>query len=446
MAKEVEEVQPWQTVAPVEFSPRMSDRTEQQSLLVLSRQGAGYAIAGGQLSHAIQSRATHILMDFGAQACSMRYQIDGAWEPLPPLDRESGDAMLYAIKQLSQLNPADRRSAQTGVLDLKLVKEKFALTIQAQGIPTGERVLVRLEPEKVPFERLGDLGMRDKMIEQLRDELNREGALLVITAPKGEGLTTTWNVAMNAADRLVRDFQSFEQDGGAEPEIININPNYFGGETGLTMHEIVRKVVLKEPDVLMFPEMPEADALETCLDQVEKLQKQVMIRAVAPSAIEGFVSLLGKFPEQSKAMMTQCTAVLGQRLIRRLCDNCKVGFEPPPQLLAQLGIPAGRVAQLYQPFIPPPVEQQVDENGNPAPVVPCHVCQGRGYYGRVAIFELLRPGDNLRSALGKTRDIAQLSQIAKQEGHRPIQSEGILAVARGLTSLDELKRAFAKRK
>ena len=100
---------------------------------------------------------------------------------------------------------------------------------------------------------------------------------------------------------------------------------------------------------------------------------------------------------------------------------------------------------LYQPFVPPPIEQQVDENGRPAPIVPCSTCNGRGYVGRIAIFELLRPGDQLRAALMKTQDLAKLNQIAKSEGHRGIQSEAVLTVARGLTSLEELKRAFASK-
>ncbi len=130
--------------------------------------------------------------------------------------------------------------------------------------------------------------------------------------------------------------------------------------------------------------------------------------------------------------------------MRRLCDNCKLGYEPPPQLLKQLGIPVGRVALLYQPFIPPPIEQQVDENGRPAPITPCHICGGRGYFGRIAIFELLIPGEKLRAALPKTPDLGQLNQIAKAEGHRGVQAEAVLTVARGLTSLDELKRVFAR--
>lgn len=433
----------WQMVQGVEFSPKLSDNTQAQALLISARQGAGFPVAAGQISHAIQSRATHILMDFTAGGCALRYQIDGQWEQLPPLDRESGDAMLYALKQLSLLNPADRRSAQSGSVRAKLAKEKYEVSLQSQGVPTGERVLVKLDSDSVPFSKLSDLGMRDKMTETFKSIIDDEGNLLLITAPKGEGLTTTWNVCIQAADRLVRDFQSFEPQESLEPEIININPNVYGGDTGLTFAEAVRKAILKEPDVLLFPAPADPETMATAINQVTKHQKQIVTRMVAGGAVEGLARLMAQYPESKEEMSKILACVLGQRLVRRLCDNCKLGFQPPPQLLQQLGIPPGRVAMLYQPFIPPPIEQQVDENGRPAPITPCHVCQGRGFMGRVAIFELLQPGDQLRDAMKKTQDVGQLTAIAKAEGFRTVQTEAVLTVARGLTSLDELKRAFA---
>lgn len=442
---EQEEPQLWQTVAPVEFSPNIPERTQAQSVLIQARQGAGFEVAGGQISHAIQSRATHMLLDFAKSGCAVRYQIDGAWEQLPPLERETGDSMLYAIKQLCQLNPADRRSAQKGSCGIKLAKDKFDLHVQAQGVPTGERVLMRIEALKIPFERMTDLGMRDKMMANFKEMLDADGNILLITAPKGEGLTTTWTVALNAADRLVRDFQSFEHQDSPEAEVINISQNFFGGDTEQTELSILKSMILKEPDVLMFPEAPEEESLETALVQVAKAEKQVYCRCSSSSALQGLVQFMSRYPGLRKEIATKMGAVLGQKLIRRLCDNCKVGFEPQPKLLKQLGIPQGRVAMLYQRFVAPPIEEQVDENGRPAPIEPCHVCNGRGYYGRIAIFELLQPGDQLRAALQKTQDVNQLTAIAKSEGHRGLQTEAVMTVARGLTGLDELKRAFAKK-
>ncbi len=202
---------------------------------------------------------------------------------------------------------------------------------------------------------------------------------------------------------------------------------------------------MKEPDVFIFPELPQPEVLQLALDKVEGIEKQLITRMVAPNAISALVQFASKYSGSANAIAKLTSFVLGQKLVRRLCDNCKVGYEPPPQLLQKLGIPAGRVALLYNPFIPPPIEQQVDENGKPAPITPCHVCEGRGYLGRVAIFELLEPGDKLRAALTKTEDISKLTQIAKSEGFRGTQSEGVLAVARGLTSLDELRKMIANK-
>ncbi|TWU35853.1 ATPase, T2SS/T4P/T4SS family [Novipirellula artificiosorum] len=444
MAQEPE-LQLWQTVAPVDFLPNIKDKTQSQSLLITSRQGAGYPIAGGQLAHAIQMRATHVLMDFSQAACALRYQIDGTWEQLPPLDRESGDAMLHAIKQLCLMNPADRRSSQTGKMGLKMGKDKFKLSIQSQGVPTGERVLAKIEAEKIPFSNLADLGMRDKMIASLKEQLNRPGNFVVISTPKSEGLTTTWSIAVDAADKFVRDYQSFEDQLKPEPEIINVSANFYGGDTKIEQLALLKRMILKEPDVLVFPELPENESMRISLEQAEKHSKSVLTRLNAPTAMEALSQLVAKYPESSKAIAKLTGGVLCQRLVRRLCDNCKVGFEPPPQLLKQLGIPAGRVAALYQPFVMPPIEEQVDANGKPAPITPCHVCNARGYMGRIAIFEWLKPGEKLRDAIIKTRDIGQLNAIAKAEGHRGIQAEAVLTVARGLTSLDELKRVFAKK-
>ena len=269
---------------------------------------------------------------------------------------------------------------------------------------------------------------------------------MIVSAPKGEGLTTTWKISMETADRFVRDFQSLEDEANPEPEVININSSYYGGDTGTSQVQLVNRVILKEPDVLIFPELPDAEAFGIAVAEVDRLSTQIYCRTVADSAIQALTKVLAKYPDKASAIAKSVGAVICQRLVRRLCDNCKIGFEPQPKLLKQLGIPQGRVGLLYQPFIPPPVEQQVDENGRPAPITPCHVCDGRGYYGRVAVFELLVPGPKLQAALPKTRDVTKLTQIARSEGFRGIQAEAILTVARGMTSLDELKRVFAKKK
>ncbi len=440
-----QEIQLWQTVQPIEFSVTIGNREQQQGLEILARQAPGYVVAAGQIAHALSSRATHILMDFTQQFVAMRYQIDGNWEQLPNLPRDAGDAMLYSLKQVAGLNPADRRSAQQGKCATKYKKAKFFITVQSQGTQTGERVLVRIESEKAPFASLSDLGMRDKMKEQFKAALDTSGGIVLISAPAGLGLTTTWQVAMEASDRLMRDFQSVEHEDRKEPEIINISSNYYGPKTGKTAAELIRSMILKEPDVFVLAETPDDDTLKSILNQVVKNDKHMYTRLVAGDAVEAAVKLVAAHRPCAKEIASSLTAITNQRLARRLCENCRQPFQPSPQLLQQLGIPPGRVGVLYQPYVPPPIEEQVDEKGNPAPIPPCHVCGGRSFLGRVGIFELLLPGPQFRAALLKTQDVKKLREIARAEGHRGLQTEAVLTVARGLTSLDEVKRVFSAR-
>ncbi|QDV67114.1 Type II secretion system protein E [Rosistilla carotiformis] len=443
MAKQQEELQLWQTVAPCEFKGIHEDSGLAQGLLISARQSPGFPVLGGQLGHAIANRATHLMLDYNAQMVNMRYQIDGMWEQLPPLPRDAGDAMLVAAKTLCRMNPADRKNAQQGKTLAIMGRDKYNVKIQSQGVPTGERVMLTLDKKDIPFKTLDDLGMRDKMQVQLKEALNDKGHMVLISAPKGGGLTTSWTIALEAADKFISDFQAIEPKGSSEPDIINVSPNYFGpGAKNDTARDAVRALSLREPDVFVMPELYDDETIKLLHGQT-KIEKQVISRIVASDAVEACARLVHNHRAVAKEIVEMLSHVTNVRLARRLCETCRQGFAPPPQLLQKLGIPQGRVAMMYQPFVPPPIEQQVDEKGNPAPIPPCPKCANRGYFGRFGIYELLTVGPKLKDALLKTGDVNKLRQVAKAEGHRNLQDEGIMAVARGITSLEEMRRIFS---
>ncbi|MEN0111326.1 MAG: type II/IV secretion system protein, partial [Planctomycetota bacterium] len=122
--------------------------------------------------------------------------------------------------------------------------------------------------------------------------------------------------------------------------------------------------------------------------------------------------------------------VLAVKLIRRLCDACRVAYTPTPEMLKKLGIPAGKVEQLYR----SPKPDEVDK--------PCKECGGIGFRGRTALFEMLVPDDRFRSVLAKTPQMDAVRKAARESGMRTMQEEGILLVARGVTSVPELSRVL----
>jgi type II secretory ATPase GspE/PulE/Tfp pilus assembly ATPase PilB-like protein len=442
MAKNAPQQQlaPWQMAPPVEFKPLGANAVEVQQRLIAVRQCPGLPVAAGQVAHATLSRATHVLLDYSQNAVALRYQIDGVWENLPPLDRAAGDAMLVAIKTATGLNPGERRAAQKASVPYQIQRDKFDLNVQTQGVASGERVLLAIRPKKPPFTKLVEIGMREKAADSLRAAMNAEGGIVLITAPKSEGLSTTWQVAVESTDRFVRDWHSLSAKGSDEPEFINVTPNNW--EPGVSESAaVLDRLLLKQPDAFIVPEIADEETLKILVEQARDEQRTLITRIVANDAADGLARFLSKYRNLSKDLVGLIRCVTGQRLVRRLCDTCKRPFPPPPALLQRLGLPPGSVSMLFQQYVLPPPEQQVDEKGRPIQMQPCPACGGRGFFGRTGVIELLEVTKELREQLPKTgADPAKIRALAKSLGHKGFQEEGILSVVRGATTLEELKR------
>ena len=307
-------------------------------------------------------------------------------------------------------------------------------------MPNGERVLITIEPKKSVLNTLTDLGMREKMQVKFKELINGPPALFLVSGPQGHGLPTTWRVGLEAADKFVRDFHSIHDVALSEPEIINIATHTYNAAAGETPHSVLKSLLLKQPDVLIFPDLHSPEVVDLVCGEVKDEHRYAITRIVAGSAVEALLRLLATYRASAKKLLEISCGVLNQRLVRRLCLDCRQAFQPSAQLLQKLGIPAGRLQALYQPYIPPPPDQRVDANGKPIEVPICAKCGGRGYFGRAAIFELLVLDDSIRRAILKNPNPDAVLKVAREQGFLTIQDEGVLAVATGMTSLQELQR------
>ncbi|HUP82079.1 MAG TPA: ATPase, T2SS/T4P/T4SS family [Pirellula sp.] len=419
-------------------------KDEAQGLMIAARQLPGYPVALVVLANAITSRADRILMDYSAQGATVRYRIDGVWETLPPVDRPTGDAALVVYKKMFGLNPAERRAKQDAKFATNFKDTDWVITFTSAGVPSGERVLFQIDTKKPTIKTLNDLGMREAMQETFRGMLNADKGIVLVSAPPGQGLPTSWRISLESADKFVRDFVSLVNKAEPDPEIINVSQNYFEVGVGESPEEQFEKMLLKQPDVLVMPSLVNSYIADRVIDQINTHGKHSITRIVATDAVDAIIKLLTTYKPEAKEMVKLLSGVLNQRLVRRLCENCKQPFQPTPQLLQKLGIPAGRVQKLFQPTIPPPPEQRVDAKGNPIEIEICKKCNGRGYFGRMAIFELLTVDNKLRQVILKSAGTPDaIRQFAKQNGHLGFQEEGILACALGMTSLQEIQKMMA---
>lgn len=436
---------PWQMGAPVDVVGGGPDATENQSNAVAARQSPAYVPMKELLADGIRNRAYYIMLDYTADAVAARYQVDGVWHngsPVVwekgPLNREIGDQILAVLKKLAGLNPAERRLRQEGKLKIGFEGIKLNGTLSCQGTPTGERVALQLAPIIKKAPTLDQLGMREKMREQLKAMLAEKVGMVLVSSMPGDGLTTTWNATLMNCDRLLRDFVGVEEKNKKETEVENVDIQKYDVAAGETAITVLPKLALKQPEVFVVPEIAEKETLDFMLKQCEDEGRMVILSTRAREGVEAIMRVLSLNPQSPDLYAKHVRGVLNVRLIRRLCDKCKEARPADPNLLARLGIPAGRVQQLYierQPL--PPGEKR--KKGEPEV---CPQCRGIGYYGRTAIYELLQVPDAMRPYLSKPTPVETLRAIAKQAGHLSLLEEGVLLVAVGTTSIQELQRVL----
>jgi type II secretory ATPase GspE/PulE/Tfp pilus assembly ATPase PilB-like protein len=428
----------------LEIKAQGINKDEATGLLIASKQLPGWPLALTLVANAISGKADRILIDYSAQGAVVRYRVDGIWEALPAFDRPTADAALVVYKKVLGLNPTERKVRQDGKFATNFKDIDWVISFMSTGVPSGERVLFTIERKKPLLKTLSELGMREAMQDSFKKLLNGNNGIVLISAPPTHGLPTTWKIALENADKFIRDWVSIEKKQDAEPEIINVTQYFFDETEGEKAEAVFEKVRLKQPDVFVLPSLFNNDLAEALLNQINRESKHAVTRVVANDAVDAVLQLIAAYPKHAKAIVSVLQGSLNQRLVRRLCEKCKQPYQPTPQLLAKLGIPAGRVSKLYQPTIPPPPDQRVDAKGNPIEIEICKRCNGRGYLGRIAIFELLTIDDKMRAAILKNaNNPEELRRFAKENGHLGFQEEGILACALGVTSLQELQRLLS---
>ncbi len=226
-----------------------------------------------------------------------------------------------------------------------------------------------------------------------------------------------------------------QDESRPERETENVPVTTYSSAGGQTPMAVLPMLIRQYPDVIIVRELADLETLTLLCEQVEE-DRLVMFGVRAKEAVEALLRILMlKIPPADFAQVV--TGVLNVRLVRLLCETCKEAYPPPPEVLKQLGLPAGKIENLYR-----TPTQPIDPKH---PEVVCDKCNGVGYFGRTAIFELLTVNDTLRQALASTPKLDILRQVARKAKHRTLQEEGVLLVARGVTSIQELLRASSNR-
>jgi type II secretory ATPase GspE/PulE/Tfp pilus assembly ATPase PilB-like protein len=425
-------------VPPIQITPAGAKAEQQDEILQSVQPSRGFPSVCRLLVEIIQREAFTTVLEYTPKSVSLRYLMDGLWQPGTPMDRENGDFLLATLKHVAGMDYRERRKRQEGKFTTLYSKIRQTFHVVSMGIPSGERVIITVDWKRPPLETLEQLGMRPSMQQQLSEILaNPKTGMLLVTALPGEGYTALWRGVLTACDRLTRDYYVVEEASQIEKEVINVLTYPFDRSKGETPLSTIPAMLLKQPDVITFGELPDRETINAVIDLSTQQQMPVYFRAPGKHCLDGMLRMLALKPKVEE-FVNRLQAIVSMRLVRKLCENCRVSFKPAPALLQKLGLPPGRIGELYKPFLFK--SGMLDEKEQE--IQPCKSCKGIGFRGRTGIFELLLMNDVLRAALLKPVKLDNLMALAQANRHISMQQEGMVLVAKGVTSIDELQRVL----
>lgn len=347
----------------------------------------------------------------------VRYRLDGVLVHASAPPPATPHAVISRIKLLAELDTAERRRPQDGRIRVRL--EARDLDLRVSTVPTlhGESVVIRLLDQGGRPAELADLGMDDCTFRAMAALADRPNGMVLVTGPTGSGKTTTLYSALTRRDAVREKIITVEDP--VEYQLAGIAQVPVQQKAGVTMGSILRSILRQDPDVIMVGEMRDAQTAETAIQAA--MTGHLVFSTLHTTDAIGAIPRLMDLGVPDYLVAATLEGVLAQRLVRRICDDCRAAYQPPAD---QVALVSGR-----------PTGGRELTHG-----VGCESCRGTGYRGRVGLFELLRVDDAMKDAITRGMRRAEISRLAEESGMRSLRADGWQKVLAGVTTVEEVAR------
>ncbi len=382
----------------------------------------GYLAAKGLVYAAILRRGTDVHLEPKEGELSVRLRIDGIMYPTEPFDRAVGEMVLNIFKVLGTMDITEKRRPQDGSFSAEIKGRKIDFRVATQGTRFGEKLSLRILDQANAITTLPGLGLRKQLQEKLRSMIHLPHGMLLCCGPTGAGKTTTLHAALREIDARQKNIITIEDP--IEYKMDNVNQIEINTKAGQTFVNSLRSILRQDPDVVMVGEIRDGETADIAC-QAANTGHMVFSTLHANDAITALYRLL-ELGVEPFMVSNSISAILGQRLARRLCLECREAYRVDPALLKKLRLPPEKVDKLYR---QPKNPQQV-----------CTACGGLGFSGRIGVFELLMINDRMRDMIREKAPLSSFKAEARKNGMLYMKEEGLRLIARGVTSLDELQR------
>ena len=374
------------------------------------------------IARAVETHASDVHLEPFPDRLRVRYRYDGVLHEIEPPPSRLQAAVISRIKIMARLDIAERRLPQDG--RIKLTVRGHEIDFRVSTIPSlhGEKVVLRvLDRTAVEFD-YEKLGLPSDIRLGIERALELPNGMVLVTGPTGSGKTTTLYTGLLKLNTVARNVVTVEDP--IEYQLGGINQIQVKPQIGLNFASLLRSILRQDPDVIMIGEIRDLETAQIAVQAA--LTGHLVLSTVHTNSAAATMTRLRDMGLEDYLMTATLKAVLAQRLVRRLCPECRAVETAPEALIERFGmtrLASERAIVLYHP-------------------VGCPACRGTGFRGRRAIAELLVPNRTIDRLIFEGADDTAIERAAVAEGMRPIFDSGLLAVLEGDTTIEEVVRCI----
>jgi general secretion pathway protein E len=408
----------------VDSADAVVDEDDLDDLRDLARGGPVVRALDELLRLAVEQRATDLHIEPLGNVLQTRLRVDGLLKPVPAPPVSMAKALLSRLKIMAGLNITERRLPQDGRAHIVVGGAEIDLRIATTPTMHGESAVVRLLRRGSGFVALDRIGLAARDDEHLRSALQAPHGMIIVTGPTGSGKTTTLAASLAVINEPKRKILTIEDP--IEYHISGINQTQIHPAIGLTFAAALRSFLRHDPDVIMVGEMRDGETAHIGVHAA--LTGHLVLTTLHTNTAAGAIPRLIDLGVESFLIASSLRIVVGQRLVRVLCEHCKAPYRlsaadlERDRRFSALGFAAGETFH------------------NPQG---CEWCGFSGFRGRQGLFEVMEVTPTIRRAIGPKTESSELEQIARGEGMSTMIEDGVAKCRAGLTTVDEVFRVTA---
>lgn len=376
------------------------------------RDGRIIRYVNGIFEQALQTGASDIHIEPYEDACRVRLRIDGVLSEVPPPPMPMLNAVISRLKVLSKMDIAERRVPQDGAIGLRSGELRVDMRVNTCPTVYGEKVVMRvLDKNALPHD-LSMIGLDDRQYRDLSEAIRSPHGLMLVTGPTGSGKSTTLYSCLNWLNDDATNICTVEDP--VEFKFSGINQVQTRTKVGLTFASALRAFLRQDPDVIMVGEVRDGETAEICMRAA--LTGHVVFSTLHTNDALSSVTRLQDMGIEPFLLSSTLRLLVAQRLLRRLCTECRQPYEVDTEIAERYAIQPGSI--LYKP-------------GG------CNKCRDTGYKGRTAVFEIIRINRELKEMIQAGDTLTAMQNAATADGMKLLRHSAITRVVGGVTSLEE---------